>query len=188
MSPVAVPTGHHDSSTQEAPTASSKPQLIHPLLESIPQEIRFSLLGVINNVLFMVAYNTAIHLFHKQFEAATIYAVVYFFFIPVGHLMSLLLVFGWPENYTKSLVSNYPIGLSAIALGSGCTAYFDKINFNTQVEDIVSSITGWPQDSEEGSEFYSSLAVTAITGIYSYLASVYVNSPTKAASNDKKEL
>ena len=184
MPPIAVPEGNHPSDPKE----EAKPRLLHPILEKIPQEIRFSLAGLVSNVAFMVSYNTAIHLFHKSFEAATIYAAVYFLFIPVSHAISRLFVFGWPEQYVQNLLSNAPIGLFGIALGSACTAYFDKIHFNSQIEAIVNNIMGWPQEeSDEGSEFYSSLAVTAITGIFSYLASVYVNSPSKATS-DKKEL
>ena len=114
MSPVAVPSGNHPAESQD----DSSPKLVFPVLEKIPMQIRFQLAGLISNVVWMVFYNTSIHLFHKSFEAATIYAVAYFLFIPVGHLISRLFVFGWPEHYIQNLLSNAPIGLGGIVLGS----------------------------------------------------------------------
>ena len=43
-------------------------------------------------------------------------------------------------------------------------------------------------DDEEGKEFYSSLAVSIITGLWSFILSMLVNSPPKKKSKGDKEL
>jgi len=96
-------------------------KLIHPLLNKIPLQFRFGFNGVLSNLLFMLVYNYAVEYFDKIYTPSTIYSVVYLFFIPLSHLMVSLLVFGWPERYLKSLMSNFPIGLTAIAMGSALT-------------------------------------------------------------------
>ena len=190
MSP-AIPSGNTETTTTTMSKQQQQPKLLHPLLNDIPQQIRFALQGTISNVIFMAAYNYAISIFHTTYEAATIYALVYLAFIPISHLLSVLIVFGWPNDYLKSLLSNCPIGLAAIPLGSACTAYLDNIEFNSKVESILSSLTTGAvvQDEDsDTSEFYSSLVVMAVTGIFTYVASVYVNSSPSTIKDDKKEL
>ena len=123
--------------------------------------------------------------------ASTIYALVYFLFIPISHAFSSLVVFGWPKEYVKSLLSNFPIGLSAILIGSAFTAYLDRIRFEFIADDFVREyMTNKPHvetdDFEEVGEFYSSLVVMMITGIWTYVISAMVNSQTSEAH--KKEL
>lgn len=189
MAQIAVPKGNELSPKK---SKGEKPKLLHPILHQIPLEIRFGIQGVLSNAIFMILYNGAIELFHGKFEAATIYAVIYFFYIPIGHFLSSVLVFGWPKAYVSNLLSNYPVGLTAIVLGSACTAYLDKIDFNEKAERFVKNIVGRSNDSTEedsDGEFYSSLVVLAITGVYSYLASSYVNKqPSNTGSTAKKEL
>ena len=156
-------------------------------------QFRFTFNGVLGNVLFMIAYNNAVAYFIQYYAASTIYCVVYLIFIPFGHLTSNLLVFGWPEYYFQSLLSNFPIGLAAIVIGSLLTAYLDQIHFNQSVEEYV--YDNWTfrkmpdqrlEAINEKSEFYSSLVVLFVTSIWTYILSVWVNSqPTKS---DKKEL
>ncbi|OEU16560.1 hypothetical protein FRACYDRAFT_185711 [Fragilariopsis cylindrus CCMP1102] len=179
------------------------PKLLHPVLHNVPMHFRFGLNGFLSNVLFMVAYNAAVVQFEHTVSSSTIYATVYLIFIPVSHAIISLLVFGWPERYIRSLMSNAPVGLTAIVLGAGLTAYLDKIEFNGWVAEAmveywrilgykVESSTaegGNPEDasiSSSGGEFYSSIFVLLVTGIWTFVLSVMVNSP--AESLEKKEL
>lgn len=166
-----------------------EPRLIHPILLKLPLQVRFGCNGIIANVLFMVAYNFAVSFF-SQTPASTIYSVTYLIFIPLGHALAALLVFGWPERYIPSLMSNFPIGLTAIAIGGLLTAYLDKIEFEERIEDFIrdnytfSTMPERPGDKK--SEFYASLVVLMVTSIWTYVLSVYINSqPTKS---EKKEL
>jgi hypothetical protein len=168
-------------------------------LHKIPLQVRFGMAGLISNILFMILYNGAIHLYGMYATASTIYAVVYFFFIPISHALTSLLVFGWPKRnrYLSSLLSNYPIGLTAIALGAVCTAHLDRMDFNNRVEDFLQNYMKWEQkvgtdtDDDGKGEFYSSLVVMVITSVWSYVLSVAVNTPSadeKATLPLKKEL
>mmetsp|Transcript_3683 Transcript_3683/g.5305 ORF Transcript_3683/g.5305 Transcript_3683/m.5305 type:complete len:194 (+) Transcript_3683:101-682(+) len=188
-SSVSIPSGNpKDTQTEKNDT---KIQLLHPSLLNIPLQVRFGIQGVLSNVLFMILYNTAIEQFAHVYAASSIYAVVYFFYIPIGHAMSSLLVFGWPSAYVQNLLSNYPIGLTSIVIGSACTAYLDKIEFNASAEQFVETYIMKKDttvvDEEDTGEFYSSLVVVLVTGIYAYLGSVYVNSQPKS-KDGKKEL
>lgn len=153
--------------------------------------LRFGLNGFISNVGFMVAYNSAVIQFEEMATASTIYSVVYLIFIPVSHALISLLVFGWPERYLPSLMSNAPIGLTAIALGAMLTAYLDQIGFNKLAVDLISQ--GWtslgypsePTPEEEKGEFYSSLLVLLITGVWTFVLSVVINAPSE--TSEKKE-
>jgi len=178
------------------------PKLLHPILHSVPMHVRFGLNGFLSNVLFMVAYNAAVVQFEHRASSSTIYATVYLIFIPISHVIISLLVFGWPERYIRSLMSNAPVGLTAIVLGAGLTAYLDKIEFNGWVAEAVTEywwMLGYKvqasttaegdiqQDSPSvGGEFYSSIFVLLVTGIWTFVLSVMVNSP--AESLEKKEL
>ena len=187
--------------------------LISPLLLSI-----IELIGPCQLVCFatlVFAYNEAVMKYEHTVASSTIYAIVYLIFIPVGHILISLLVFGWPERYVRSLMSNAPVGLTAIILGAALTAYLDEIEFNRWVADAVveyQSMLGFTIDaglaatekptitqppepikrilqSEEsrgGGEFYSSLFVLIITSIWTFVLSVMVNAP--AESLEKKEL
>ena len=85
----------------------------------------------------MVAYNSAVVQFEGLATSSTIYSIVYLIFIPVGHAFISLFVFGWPERYIPSLMSNAPVGLTAIAIGAALTAYLDKMDFNKYAVDLV---------------------------------------------------
>ena len=103
---------------------------------------------------------------------------------------SCLLVFGWPTKYISSLVSNYPIGLTAILLGSTLTAYLDRIGFEGMAKDwVISNVLAQkPEDHQEveNSEFHSSMVVMLVTSVWTFVLSVLVNSPS--SKPDKKEL
>jgi hypothetical protein len=172
--------------------------LLHPVLNKVPLQFRFGLTGLLSNVLFMVAYNASVLHFSQSsgnnnnyYKASTIYSVVYLLFIPISHLLTCLLVFGWPPKYVPSLVSNFPIGLTALAIGSFLTSYLDSIDFNYRIEEYIRdnySFSKMPaRNPVEGSdEFYSSLLVLAVTSLWTYALSVYINAPP--AVSEKKQL
>lgn len=196
---TASPPQTHRRLIEEAPrsllglpldiTTPDHPRLIHPFLNKISLHVRFGINGLLSNFMFMIAYNAAIHSL-QTIPAPTIYSTVYLIFIPVQHVMSSLLVFGWPDRYVPSLMSNLPIGLTAIALGSAMTAYLDKYQFNEQIEDWIRNnftFSHMPaRTAAEKSEFYSSLLVLFATSLWTYILSLCINSP--AAMSDKKEL
>ena len=156
----------------------------------------------------MVAYNAAVVKFEHMASSSTIYATVYLIFIPISHAIISLLVFGWPERYVRSLMSNAPVGLTAIVLGAALTAYLDKIEFNVWVAEAITEYWGMlgynvdsstttteggttsPTNQDEasrgGGEFYSSLFVLIVTGVWTFVLSVMVNAPEE--SLEKKEL
>lgn len=115
------------------------------------------------------------------------YSIVYLIFIPIGHALVSLLVFGWPEKYFPSLMSNFPIGLTAIGIGGGLTAWLDSIEFNESVAEYIRSNYNFhSMPSGDEGEFYSSIVVLLVTSIWTYILSIYVNSPPEVS--EKKEL
>jgi hypothetical protein len=168
-----------------------EPRLVHPFLNKVPLQFRFGFNGILSNVCFMIAYNYAVAQFSHQYASSTIYSVVYFVFIPLGHALVSLLVFGWPERYIASLMSNFPIGLTALGLGGALTAYLDRIEFNENIAGWIrdySTFSTMPARSrvDDQGEFYSSLVVLFVTGVWTYVLSVYINSPPE--KSEKKEL
>jgi hypothetical protein len=156
-------------------------------------QFRFGCNGILSNVLFMLSYNWAVGYFEKfKVPPTTVYLVLYFIFIPIGHAMASVLVFGWPEKkYVSSLVSNFPIGLTAMAIGGALTAHLDRIDFNEIIEEWIRdnfTFSHMPprNATAEKSEFYSSIVVLVVTSIWTYVLSVYINTPK--AKSEKKEL
>lgn len=126
----------------------------------------------------MTGYNFSASTFEPMgYPASTIYAVFYLCYIPVGHALQCLFVFGWPKNYVPSLMSNAPIGLTAMAIGSMLTGFLSTVEFNSRAEDWISSTFGTnpKDDADEGGEFYSSLVVMIATGIWGFFLSLYIN-------------
>jgi len=120
--------------------------------------------------------------------ASTIYAIFYTIYIPVGHAMQALCVFGWPDKYIPSLMANAPIGITSMCIGTALTGFLSQIHFNAMAEDWIASILGMnkPTSEEEEGEFYSSLVVMAATGVWCYVLSLYVNSDKKTAAKEKE--
>lgn len=156
----------------------------------------------------MAVYNWAVERFSSMvLQPTAIYGILYFIFIPASHVLLSLFVFGWPERYWTSLVSNYPIGLTALAIGCLLTAYLDQLGFNDYVTDYIRdfcTFTTMPairreegesaaaaqlrqrrEVAEAGGELYSSVLVLAVTSLWTYVLSVYVNGPpTKSQKKD----
>ena len=166
------------------------------ILSNIPIQFRFGFTGLLSNVLFMGVYNWSVEQLSHVVPASAIYGILYFVFIPASHFLLSLFVFGWPERYIKSLASNFPIGLTALAIGCLLTAYLDEAGFNDWVTDYIRdffTFSTMPARREEGQpiptntagEWYSSMVVLAVTSLWTYVLSVYVNGPpTKAQKKD----
>lgn len=136
----------------------------------------------------MTTYNLLVSTFEPMgYPASKIYAVFYTVYIPVGHALGSLLVFGWPEKYLPSLMANAPIGLTAMAIGTALTGFLSKIEFNAKADEWISSLVGAekPVEEEEG-EFYSSLVVMVATGVWCFVLSLYVNSEKKTDAKEKE--
>jgi hypothetical protein len=116
----------------------------HSVLLKIPIQVRFGFHGFISNALFMMANDYAVTQF-QDVNASTIFSVVYLIFIPVTHAILSLLVFGWPDRYVPSLMSNFPIGITAIGLGASLTAYLDRIDFDEQVVEFRQQVVEFLQ-------------------------------------------
>jgi len=178
-----IPRAHSTSLPRhKVPSAREQPPtpklLLHPILLHVPLSFRFGFNGLLSNILFMISYNYIVAR-NPTVEASKIYAVLYLVFIPVSHLLAAVLVFGWPERYFSSLLSNLPIGITAIAIGSGLTAYLDHLDFNERIEEFIRENYNFthmpPRPQDEKSEFYSSLLVLSVTSVWTYVLSVYIN-------------
>ena len=186
---IEVPT--NKTMNEEGGEKTTKPRLLHDSLHEIPQSFRFPIAGILSNVLFIAAFNACVEKFESDaLPAGTIYSILYCLFIPVGHALSSLIVFGWPSPYLPNLLSNAPIGLTAMAIGTYFTGYFEKIQLEATIDQFLLGvgIVSQPEPDEEGSEFYCSLIVMGITAVWSFLLSVYVNgSDSSSSSTSKKE-
>ena len=138
----------------------------------------------------MTTYNLLVNTFEPMgHPASKIYAIFYTLYIPVGHALTSLFVFGWPEKYLPNLMANAPIGLTAMAIGTALTGFLSKIGFNSMAEDMISSVLGQEKASssgEEEGEFYSSLVVMVATGLWSVVLSFVVNSDKKTDVKEKE--
>jgi hypothetical protein len=182
----------HQQSSNATGDSSAEIRLLHPFLNRVPLQFRFGFNGLLSNGLFMVAYNSSVlHFSHHGYKASTIYSIVYLLFIPISHVMVSLLVFGWPTRYLPSLLSNFPIGLTALAIGSLLTSYLDALDFNYRIEEYIRdnySFSKMPArtPTDDRDEFYSSIVVLAVTSLWTYALSVYINAPP--ALSEKKQL
>jgi hypothetical protein len=167
----------------------SKPRLLHESLHVIPQTLRFGATGAFGNVLFLLGYNLCLSAWESpRFPASRIYAIFYCIFIPIAHALNSVLVFGWPQHYLASLVSNAPIGLSAMLIGTACTGYLDQIHFERTIHQFISSSDDLWNTQDHKEQFYSSLIVMAITGLWSYALAMWVNTTPAHDKASKKEL
>ena len=158
------------------------------MLKNVPLVVRFVLSGVIGNACFMSAYNRAFGLFSSKLDASVIFAVVQFFCIILNHFLNVSLVFGYPDNYLSSLLSNMPVGLSSLALGALTTSWLQKSKFDETLQAWFVNLTRREDDGSGEGSFWTSIAVMAITGIYNYTVLNIVNKPSTSEKEEKKEL
>ena len=171
-------------------TASIK--LIHSSLHMLPQQIRFLGVGLLSNILFLTGYQTSLQLFEPMgYVPSTIYAVFYMCYIPVGHLLTCLFVFGWPTPYLPSLLSNVPIGLTSMTLGTAATGYLDANGFDARVYFFLQDYLPFMVSKEELVKedvqgTYSGIAVMILTGVWTFVLTSMVMAPPKKKKVESK--
>lgn len=190
MSGVEIKQGHqHDDMKEE----DSSIRLLHSSLNEIPQQMRFGAVGIISNVLFLTGYSFSLDTFESMgFSPSSIYSVYYMLYIPVGHMLTCLFVFGWPANYFSSLMSNVPIGVTSMMLGTLATGFFDKIELDVRVfawlQDNAEIFVGKQELVKEDVEgTYSSIIVMLLTGAWTFILTSMVMAPKKKKSGLKTE-
>ena len=125
--------------------------------------------------------------FKEIYSASTIYTFVNLFCIPIGHAVSSLLVFGWPQKYFQNLCLNAPISIVGTVVGSLCTEFFDRMEFDAACYKVMMGLNVM-KEAKEGSNMFSSVLVMIITGLWSYVLSNIVNSTPKEKTKHDKEL
>ena len=159
--------------------------LILDSLNKIPQQIRFGGVGIISNVLFLTGHGIFLKMLEpKGFATSTIYAIFYLLYIPVGHLMNCLFVFGWPSNYLPSLLSNYPIGITSMMLGATATGWLAKIDFDSTVfgfiqDNLIFLVGKQELVKEEVQGTYSGIVVLVLTSLWTFVLTSMVMAPPK---------
>mmetsp|Transcript_3538 Transcript_3538/g.3912 ORF Transcript_3538/g.3912 Transcript_3538/m.3912 type:complete len:174 (+) Transcript_3538:79-600(+) len=162
-------------------------RLLHPSLNGINKEIRFGVAGVLATVSFILLNSSLKEGLEDSLTHSTIYAISYVVSMPVTFLLNSGLVFGWPQNFISSFLSTVPIGLTGMALGTFSTGYLERIGFDAIVETFVKnnlSFSNVAEEVEEISGGYVPYAVTAITGLWSY---VLTNAVLGGGSSKKHE-
>ena len=135
--------------------------------------------GAINTVGLMGTLFIATTSVKHLYSSSSIYTCVNLLYIPVGHAISSLIVFGWPKQYVKNLLMNAPIGLTATALGGVITGYLAKIEFDALCYEILEEWELIVNEGEKGGTLFSSVLVMIITGIWGYLLANYINGSPK---------
>mmetsp|Transcript_9834 Transcript_9834/g.27546 ORF Transcript_9834/g.27546 Transcript_9834/m.27546 type:complete len:170 (-) Transcript_9834:141-650(-) len=167
-------------------TNSSPPRLFHPTLALLPMPLRFVLSGVTGNVFFMTLYNWAYAAFQSVAPASTVFSVVQFLCIIVNHFLNVGIVFGWPEQYLTSLMSNMPVGLASLALGAFTMGRLEAADFDSKAQKWLGTDSSDNDDDEMKGGFFCSIVVMIVTGLFNYVALNIVNSPTKGTKKEKK--
>lgn len=187
-SKLLVAAGHNMSESK-----ADEPILLHSSLRLMPQNMRFLMQGILSNFLFITGLQMSMQHFEPLgYGPSFIYAVFYSAYIPVGHLQSCLLVFGWPTGYyLKSLLSVVPIGASSMAIGSFCTGWLSSVNFDVNtfyvLQKNISFLVGPDEelDEEEIQGAYSAFVVTLITSVWTFALTSLVMSPSKKVDSKK---
>jgi hypothetical protein len=150
--------------------------------------------GIVNTVGFMIALSIGNTLLKDSFPVSTIYSLSSILYLPVGHAITSLFVFGWPKPYLKNLLINLPVGMSGTAMGSFCTGLLVSYEFDSKVKRFLRMLNigvAEVDDDDDGGigQTYTNIAVIIVTGIWGYFVSVLVNGskqPTK--KQHEKEL
>mmetsp|Transcript_12374 Transcript_12374/g.15435 ORF Transcript_12374/g.15435 Transcript_12374/m.15435 type:complete len:190 (-) Transcript_12374:3164-3733(-) len=175
------------------PDTEGKQRLIHSSLLQIPQPIRFLAAGALSQLIFLTGYTTSLHHLESQLSASSVYAIISLLYIPVGHAITCLFVFGWPNPYLRSLLSTVPIGLSTMALGTVSTGLFFSIGFDEKMDDfLINNFGALYWGDKEGEAHldgrYSSIVVMIITSIWSYVATMAVMGEAPKNKDEEVEL
>ena len=143
--------------------------------------MRFGLSGIICNILQTVIYSTAVQKLDGIVEPARIYSFLYMFMMFVGHGMGALLVFGWPDRYWPSFLSNAPIGIVGMLIGTTLTVFLTWIQYDTMIINLIKTYAPIVPVKEQG-DLYSSLLVMGVTNMWTFAAANYINKqqPSKA--------
>lgn len=123
--------------TEKVFVESILPCFIFRSLKSIPVRMRFGMSGIICNIMQTVIYSTAVQKLDGVAEPARIYSVLYMFMMFVGHGMGALLVFGWPERYWPSFLSNAPIGVIGMLIGTSLTVFLTWIQYDEMIINLI---------------------------------------------------
>ncbi len=148
-------------------------------LHGIPQAIRFPMAGAFNTLVMMTSLYFATAAFEGTYSASTVYSVVSIACLPIGHAVSSLIVFGWPKPYIPNLLMNLPIGMSSTVVGTICTGILESIEFDEKCTSLMQELNLIVIKEEDSGNLFSSVLVIVITGLWSYVLSVYVNSTPK---------
>jgi len=189
MSGVEIQQGHQD----DEKTKDSSIRLLHSSLHTIPQQMRFGAVGVISNILFLTGYSFSLDTFEPMgFPPSSIYSIYYMMYIPMGHMLTCLFVFGWPTHYLSSLMSNVPIGITSMMLGATTTGWLDKIDFDASVFEFLQmhaqGLVGKQELVKEDIQgTYSSIVVMVLTGLWTFILTSMVMAPPKKKDDLKKE-
>mmetsp|Transcript_21582 Transcript_21582/g.27236 ORF Transcript_21582/g.27236 Transcript_21582/m.27236 type:complete len:179 (+) Transcript_21582:101-637(+) len=170
---------------QQQEKMTPKPKLVHSKLHDYPQDLRYFISGLINTAGFMFSLWMATVSFREMYSASTIYAISNLFFIPIGHAVSSLLVFGWPEHYVQNLLLNAPIGLVGTAIGSFATEFLDRLGFDAVCHGLLGRLA-IVEIEEEAARVYTSIMVMIVTGVWGYIVSNIVNSSPTPKKGDKE--
>ena len=183
MSGLDVKSGDEKISTE--PKKEEQLPLLHSSLNDVPIKIRFGVAGILSNFLFLTGYQKSIDIFEPMgYSVSMIYSIFYMLYIPVGHLQTCLLVFGWPSEYLSSLLSNIPIGVTSMILGATATGWLDANHFDERIflllQDYAMFLVGKQElVLEEVQGKYSSIVVMLLTGGWTYILTSMVMSPKK---------
>ena len=187
--PAPAPAPSSSSPTKKpvsspAPAPSSSSRLFHPLLEDIPLPIRFVISGVTGNAIFLMVYNMALSALKEFYDAGIIFSVVQFGCIILNHFLNVGIVFGWPDNYLTSLLSNMPVGLTSLALGAWLAGTLERNQFDFQIKFGLGLLAEGEEDLAGG--LLASIAVMSVTGVYNYIVLNLINNPKSGNEEDEK--
>jgi hypothetical protein len=125
--------------------------------------------------------------FKHLYSSSTIYTFTNLLFIPVGHAVSSLIVFGWPAKYLPNLLMNAPISVVGTAIGSACTEYLDRNEFDAACVRLLESFKVMEAQDDAGNMF-TSILVMIVTGIWGYVLANLINGSPKEKKGHNKEL
>jgi hypothetical protein len=138
--------------------------------------MRFCMSGMFCNISKVVLYNGTVELLRGIATPARIYSVLEVGMMFLGHCLGCLIVFGWPDRYWTNFMTNTPVGILGMIIGTSLTAYLTNVHFNDRMIHWIKTDFTLLQVREEG-DVYTSLLVLTVTNIWTYVAANLVNRP-----------